>query len=66
MATPLDSSIVVAMQTELRQFPDPLNPPVSEPPLGPASPDVPLREPDPSPNPDVPVREPDPEDPNQI
>jgi hypothetical protein len=47
-----------AMKFELRQFPDPLPPPINDPPLGP-EPDVPAQEPDPSPNRDVPVREPD-------
>ena len=51
------------MKFEVRQFPDPLQPPINDPPLGP-EPDVPAREPGSSP--DVPVREPDPAEPNQI
>lgn len=49
----------------LRQFPDPLQPPLNDPPFGP-EPDVPVQDPDPSQNRDVPVREPDPAEPNQI
>lgn len=53
------------MKFELRQFPDPLQPPINDPSLGP-EPGVPAQEPDPAPSRDVPVREPDPTEPNQI
>ena len=53
------------MKFELRQFPDPLQPPINDPPLGP-EPGLPAQEPDPAPSRDVPVREPDPAEPNQI
>ena len=38
-----------AMQSNLRQLPDPSPPPIKEPPDGPENPDVPVREPDPEP-----------------
>ncbi|MGA9800550.1 MAG: hypothetical protein WBQ68_16170 [Terriglobales bacterium] len=53
------------MQSEMRQFPDPSQPPINDPPFGP-EPDVPVQDPDPAPDLDVPVREPDPAEPNQI
>jgi hypothetical protein len=39
--------ILVVMQFETRQLPDPSPPPIKEPPEGPENPDVPVREPDP-------------------
>ena len=53
------------MRFEPRQFPDPLQPPISDPPFGP-KPDVPLQDPGLAPNRDVPWHEPDPAEPNQI
>jgi hypothetical protein len=42
-----DLGILVSMQFDLRQIPEPSPPPIKEPPEGPENPDVPLREPDP-------------------
>ena len=42
-----DLGILVVMQFDLRQLPDPSPPPIKEPPEGPENPDVPVREPDP-------------------
>ena len=39
--------IIVVVQFDLRQLPDPSPPPIKEPPDGPENPDVPVREPDP-------------------
>lgn len=53
------------MPFDMRQFPNPSQAPIIDPPVGP-DPDVPVQDPDPAPEPDVPVREPDPQEPNQI
>jgi hypothetical protein len=39
--------LIIMMQFDLRQFPDPSPSPIKEPPDDPENPDVPVREPDP-------------------